>query len=167
MSSLKSESTPIRWRSVSVCTIKDVSIQVASRAIAYRIDIELKRDKAKEGVAGYEARIKKYIEELKVSSIKVNEGEAAMAKLRFEMSESRKTVNEVRHKHSLVWPSPPEGLIARLMLSHICFRPTRCALRSYANSWRLSSASSQNALASSSSKYAQFLSNPRIILYST
>ena len=56
----------------------------------------MQRDKAKESVAGYELRIKKYIEELKVATGKVSDGEAAMGKLRIEMTESRKTVNEVR-----------------------------------------------------------------------
>ena len=56
----------------------------------------VQRDKAKESVAGYELRIKKYIEELKVVTGKSSDSEAAMAKLRIEISESRKTVNEVR-----------------------------------------------------------------------
>ena len=56
----------------------------------------VQRDKAKESVAGYELRIKKYIEELKVVTGKASDSEAAVAKLRIEITESRKTVNEVR-----------------------------------------------------------------------
>lgn len=76
----------------------------------------VQRDKAKESVSGYELRIKKYIEELKVASSKASESEAAMGKLRVEMSESRKTVNEVLHSSLLPLPLISRG--SKLIRKH-------------------------------------------------
>lgn len=116
----------------------------------------VQRDKAKESVSGYELRIKKYIEELKVASSKASESEAAMGKLRVEMSESRKTVNEVLHSTPLSSPYLSSREAIRSFTSIVCAscarRRTRCASRSYASNWRPSSASSLSERASSSSR---------------